>query len=70
MAEFTPAAVARLARDLFDYEMSADSAASVAKVATTMLADAKVLSALDLDGLEPAFSYPAILAQARLRPGK
>ncbi len=68
MAELTAETVMRVAREFFDYPMSAETAAVVAKVADAMLADARRLSALGLDGVDPPFSYAAMIAESeRLR---
>lgn len=64
MAELTPETMMRVAREFFDYPMSAETAAAVAKVADAMLADARRLSALGLEGVEPPFSYATLVAEA------
>ncbi|GEM_PF-434280 len=68
MAELTPETVMRVAREFYDYPMNAETAAAVAKIADAMLTDARRLSALGLDGVEPPFSYATMVAEAeRLR---
>ncbi|HTW87567.1 MAG TPA: hypothetical protein VMD75_06140 [Candidatus Binataceae bacterium] len=68
MAELTPETVMRVAREFYDYPMTAETAAVVAKVAQGMLTDALRLSALGLEGVEPPFSYATLMAEAeRLR---
>jgi hypothetical protein len=68
MAELTPETVIRIAREFYDYTMSAETAAAVAKIADAMLTDARRLSALGLDGVDPPFSYATMIAEAeRLR---
>lgn len=68
MAELTPETVMRVAREFYDYPMTAETAAVVAKVAQGMLTDALRLSALGLEGVEPPFSYATLIAEAeRLR---
>jgi hypothetical protein len=64
MAELTPETMMRVAREFFDYPMSPETAAAVAKVADAMLADARRLSALGLEGVEPPFSYATLVAEA------
>ena len=68
MAELTAETVMRVAREFYDYTMSEETAAAVAKVADAMLTDARRLSALGLEGVEPPFSYATLVAEAeRLR---
>lgn len=68
MTELTPETVMRVAREFYDYPMSPETAAVVAKVAEAMLTDARRLSALGLEGVEPPFSYATLVAEAeRLR---
>jgi hypothetical protein len=71
MAELTPETVMRVAREFYDYPMTAEAAAVVTKVAQAMLTDALRLSALGLEGVEPPFSYTTLIAEAeRLRRGE
>lgn len=68
MAELTAETVMRVAREFFDYPINEESAAAVARVAGAMLVDARRLSALGLEGVDPPFSYATMLAEAeRLR---
>jgi len=68
MADLTAETVMRVAREFFDYAMNEESAAAVARVAGAMLVDARRLSALGLEGVDPPFSYATMLAEAeRLR---
>ncbi len=68
MAELTAETVMRVAREFFDYPINEESAAAVARVAGAMLVDARRLSALGLEGVDPPFSYTTMLAEAeRLR---
>ncbi len=68
MAELTAETVMRVAREFSDYPMSEETATAVAKVANAMLTDARRLSALGLEGVEPPFSYATLVAEAeRLR---
>ncbi|MGH7906160.1 MAG: hypothetical protein ACREP6_05995 [Candidatus Binataceae bacterium] len=64
MAELRPETVAQIAREYFGYEMDAETAAAVAKVADAMLDDARRIVALGLEGLEPPFSYATLAAEA------
>jgi hypothetical protein len=65
MPRLTPETVKVLARQLYDYELSDDAAISVAHIVGAMTAYGRRLESLTRGGLQPAFDYPATLAEAR-----
>jgi hypothetical protein len=64
MAKLTPDAVKMLAQQLYDYELTDDSAAAVAHMVGAMATYSQRLDALNLAGLQPPFGYPTLLAEA------
>lgn len=64
MARLTPETVKVMAKELYDYEMSDESAAAVASAAGAMITHARRLGNLDLAGVQPPFGYPTLLAEA------
>lgn len=65
MQRLTPETVKALARQLYDYALDDDAAASIAHMVGAMAAYSRRLDALGLDGLQPPFGYPTLIAQAR-----
>jgi hypothetical protein len=64
MARITSESVRAFARELYDYELSAEAAVTVARIVGAMAAGARRLEALDKDGLQPPFSYPTLILEA------
>jgi len=64
MATFSPETLKRIAVDFFDYSISDDAAVAVAASASAMLNDLRGMAALDLTGIEPAFSYVTMRSEA------
>jgi len=64
MAQITGETVKRMARDIFDYEISDADADSMAGTAGAMLTLARQLTGLGLDGIEPPFGFPNLVAEA------
>lgn len=56
--------VRTITRALHNYELDAAGAEALAQTASALLADARSLDELDLAGVEPPFSYEALLAEA------
>jgi hypothetical protein len=50
--------------DLYGYEISDDDARAIANGAGAMLTMARQFAALGLEGIEPPFGYPTLLAEA------
>ncbi|HVN88280.1 MAG TPA: hypothetical protein VMT61_00555 [Candidatus Binataceae bacterium] len=71
MARLTPETVKVLAHQLYDYDLSDDSAVSVAHIVGAMTHYLRRLDALPLGGLQPPFGYATIVAEAqRINRGK
>lgn len=64
MARLTPEAVKMIAQQLYDYEMSDDSAATVAHMVGAMATYSKRLDTIKIAGLQPPFGYPTLIAEA------
>jgi hypothetical protein len=64
MARLTPEAVKMIAKQLYDYEMSDDSAATVAHMVGAMATYSKRLDTVKIAGLQPPFGYPTLIAEA------
>jgi hypothetical protein len=64
MAKLRPDTVKMLAQQLYDYELSDDSAAAVAHMVGAMATFSQRLEALNLAGLQPPFGYPTLIAEA------
>jgi hypothetical protein len=65
MQRLTPDTVKLLARQLYDYDLDGDAAASIAHMVGAMAAYSRRLDTLGLDGLQPPFGYPILIAQAK-----
>ncbi len=70
MAQITGDTVKRMARDLFDYEISDADAESMAHTAGAMLTLGRHLNTLGLSGIEPPFGYPNLNAAAAIQARK
>jgi hypothetical protein len=71
MISFSPDVLKRIALDFFDYPITDDAAIAVAASASAMLNDLRGMAALDLTGIEPAFSYVTMRSEAdRIRGAK
>jgi hypothetical protein len=64
MAQFTGETVKKIAREVFDYEITDHDAHGVANTAGAMLTLARQLGTLPLSGVGPAFGYQNLLAEA------
>jgi hypothetical protein len=64
MAQLTGETVKKMAREIFDYEISDHDAHSVANTAGAMLTLSRQLGALPLSGIGPAFGFPNLNAEA------
>ena len=66
MNEFvTGTTISAMARQLYGYEISPAAAEMVANSAGALLTSARMLDVLNLGGIEPPFSYPGLIAEAR-----
>ena len=71
MAQITGETVKRMAKDIFDYDISDADANAMAHNAGAMLTLSRHLGALGLSGVEPAFGYPNLNAEAvRINRGR
>ena len=59
----SPESVKAIAREVYDYELTDDAAASVARVLGAMTSGLRRLEVPD--GLQPPFDYQALEAEAR-----
>ena len=64
MAQFTGETVKKIAREIFDYEITDHDAHSVANTAGALLTLSRQLGALPLSGIGPAFGYANLSAEA------
>jgi len=64
MAQLTAEAVRKLAREVFDYELSEHDASFAANTAGAMLTLSRQFGALGLSGIGPAFGYLNLIAEA------
>ena len=64
MAKLTANTAKAMARELYGYELSDESAAEVANAAGAMITRSRRLGKLDLSGVQPPFGYPTLLAEA------
>jgi len=64
MAQFTGETVKKIAREVFDYDITDHDAHSVANTAGAMLTLSRHLGALPLSGIGPAFGYANLNAEA------
>jgi len=64
MVSFSPETLKRIALNFFDYTITDDAAVAVAASASAMLNDLRAMAALDLAGIEPAFSYVTMRSEA------
>jgi hypothetical protein len=53
-----------MARELYGYELSDESAQEVAAAAGAMITRSRKLGNLDLSGVQPPFGYPTLIAEA------
>lgn len=68
MAKFNADTVKLLGSELFDYNFSDESAASVAHIIGAIASYSRRLHGIGLIGIQPPFGYPALRAEAdRLR---
>ena len=65
MARLTAETVKTLARQLYDYDLSDESAVSVAHIVGAMTHYLRRLDALPLGGLQPPFGYRTVVAEAQ-----
>ncbi len=65
MPRLTPETLKALATQIYDYELDNDAAASVAHIVGAMTAYSRRLETLGLDGLQPPFGYPTLIAEAQ-----
>lgn len=71
MGRLTPETVKMLARELYDYELPDDAAASAAHLVGATAAISRRLDSLELGGLQPPLGYPTLIAEAdRIRGRK
>jgi hypothetical protein len=64
MARLTPETVRAVARQIYDYDLADDAAASIAHIVGAMATYSRRLESLQLGGLQPSFGYPALVAEA------
>jgi hypothetical protein len=64
MAQLSGETVKKIAREIFDYEITDHDARSVASVAGAMLTLSRQLGALPLSGIGPAFGFANLNAEA------
>jgi hypothetical protein len=64
MAQLTGETVMKIAREIFDYEITDHDAHSVANTAGAMLTLARHLGTLPLSAIGPAFGYANLNAEA------
>jgi len=64
MAKLTANTAKAMARELYGYELSDESAAEVANAAGGMITRSRRRGNLDLSGVQPPFGYPTLLAEA------
>jgi hypothetical protein len=68
MARLSPATLQRLARELYDYDLTDQAAATAAHMIGALSRHAQKLRTPILAGLQQPLGYPTLLAQAdRLR---
>ena len=64
MAQFTSETVKKIAREVFDYQITDHDAHSVANTAGAMLTLSRQLGTLPLSGIGPTFGYANLNAEA------
>jgi hypothetical protein len=64
MAKLTAQTAKAMARELYGYELTDESAEAVANAAGAMVTHSRRLGNLDLSGVQPPFGYPTLLAEA------
>jgi hypothetical protein len=64
MAKLTAQTAKAMARELYGYELTDEAAETVANAAGAMITNARRLGNLDLNGVQPPFGYPTLLAEA------
>ena len=67
MARMTPQTLKLLARDLYEYQLSDEAAATIAHMLGAMATYSGRLETLGLAGLQPPFGYPTLQAEAERR---
>jgi hypothetical protein len=70
MAPMNGDTVKRMARDIFDYEISDSDANAMANSTGAILTLSRHLGNLGLSGIEPPFGYANLLAEAGRLNGK
>jgi|HubBroStandDraft_6_1064221.scaffolds.fasta_scaffold1210289_1 hypothetical protein len=64
MARLNAQTVKLLARELYEYEFSDETAVAVAHIIGAMAHYSRRLAAIGLDGLQPPFGYQALRTEA------
>jgi hypothetical protein len=64
MAKLTAHTAKAMARELYGYDLTDESAEAVANAAGAMITHSRRLGSLDLSGVQPPFGYPTLLAEA------
>ncbi|HZP44632.1 MAG TPA: hypothetical protein VFB15_03190 [Candidatus Binataceae bacterium] len=67
MARVTADAVSNLARALYDYDLSTEGAAAVARILGATATHLERLKSLTLDGVQPPFGYVNLIREAECR---
>ncbi|HJU27785.1 MAG TPA: hypothetical protein VJ718_01365 [Candidatus Binataceae bacterium] len=71
MARLTPETVKAIAREVYDYDLSDEAAASVSHLVGATVANSRRLDSLELGGLQPPLGYSTLIAEAdRIRGRK
>ena len=71
MPRVTPEIAQAMAKQFYDYELDREAASSVARIAGAMAGYSRNLERLKLEGRQPPFGYPALIAEAeRVRGGR
>ena len=70
MAQLTGDTIRKIAREIFDYEITEHDAHSVANTAGAMLTLSRHLAQLPLSGIGPSFGYSNLIAEAAHLNGK
>lgn len=65
MERLTPDTVRKLAQQLYDYRLDDEAASSIAHMVGAMVVYSRRLETLDLNGRQPPFGYPVLLAEAQ-----
>lgn len=67
MTRMTPDLVSALAKQLYDYNLSDDAAASLAHILGATASYSRRLETLQLGGVQPPFGYMTLIAEAERR---